>query len=51
MSILTETAAGGMDAVIVERSKKCWDYCTTIFFFHCLISAIWHVIEAYLFNV
>ncbi|KAK8821621.1 integral membrane protein [Blastocystis sp. ATCC 50177/Nand II] len=40
--VLVCTAMSVVVAVIVERSKKCWDYCTTIFFLHCFISAISH---------
>ena len=30
-------------AVVVERSKKCWDYCTTIFILHLAVTTITHV--------
>ena len=40
--LLVCTAMSVIVAVVVERSKKCWDYCTTIFILHLAVMTITH---------
>ena len=36
-------------SIVVERSKKCWDFCTTILLIHLVISTLSHVEDFYAF--